>query len=114
MLYEDAAGGGGVLRDDKGVARAIFSCPSEVKDAETAEVGAIITALGLISEMGWEAYCPFFIKVGSTLVLQWLSEIESWQWMLQSLFKEIDKRRTKGCEISFCKSERRGTKWLLL
>lgn len=46
-----------------GVARAIFSDPSEAKDAVTAKVGAIIAAFGLISDMVWVATVHFLLKL---------------------------------------------------
>lgn len=55
VKYEDAMGSGGVLKDDKGIARAVFWGPSEAKDADIAEVGAIKIALDLVSSMGGAA-----------------------------------------------------------
>ncbi|KAH1064465.1 hypothetical protein J1N35_029452 [Gossypium stocksii] len=49
-----AFGGGGVLRDKKGIVRALFSGPSDACDAESAELGAIITALDVFIDMGWK------------------------------------------------------------
>ncbi|MBA0791847.1 hypothetical protein Gohar_016395, partial [Gossypium harknessii] len=38
VVFEDKAGGGGVLRDENGVARALVSSPSEAKGVELAEL----------------------------------------------------------------------------
>lgn len=52
VMFEDAAGGGGVVRDDEGIARALFLGPSEAKDTDIIEAGAIKVALDLIFSMG--------------------------------------------------------------
>lgn len=90
VVYEDVVRGGGVLRDEDGVVRAIFTGPSEEKDADMAEVGAIKVALDLFSGMGWPINCPLLVEVGSNLVLNWLSEIKSRSRILQSIFINID------------------------
>ncbi|MBA0758963.1 hypothetical protein Gotri_021910, partial [Gossypium trilobum] len=68
VVFEDKAGGGGVLRDE-GVARAFFSSPSEAKDAEFAELKSIGVALELYEGMGWATCCPLLIEVGSNVGL---------------------------------------------
>ncbi|KAA3454316.1 putative purine permease 11 [Gossypium australe] len=65
VVFENKAGGGGVLRDEDGVARALFSGPSEAKDSELAELKLIGVALELYEGMGWATCCPLLIEVGS-------------------------------------------------
>ncbi|MBA0775907.1 hypothetical protein Gotri_010992 [Gossypium trilobum] len=73
VVFEAKAGGGGVLRDEDGVARALFSGPSEAKDAKLAELKSIGVALELYEGMGWATCCPLLIEVGSNVVFKWLS-----------------------------------------
>ncbi|KAG8473346.1 hypothetical protein CXB51_035460 [Gossypium anomalum] len=47
---ESALGGRGVMRDEESIVRALFSGPSDTCDAETAELGTIITALDVFIE----------------------------------------------------------------
>ncbi|MBA0721297.1 hypothetical protein Golax_008856, partial [Gossypium laxum] len=47
VVFEAKARGGGVLRDEDGEARALFSGPSEAKDAKLAELKSIGVALEL-------------------------------------------------------------------
>ncbi|MBA0746325.1 hypothetical protein Gogos_008858 [Gossypium gossypioides] len=51
VVFEDKAGGRGVLRDEYRVARALFSGPSEAKDAKLAELKSIGVALELYEGM---------------------------------------------------------------
>ncbi|KAH1064470.1 hypothetical protein J1N35_029457, partial [Gossypium stocksii] len=44
----------GVLRDEEGIVRALFSGPSDAWDAKSTELGAIITALDVFIDMGWK------------------------------------------------------------
>ncbi|MBA0624330.1 hypothetical protein Godav_009708 [Gossypium davidsonii] len=50
VVFEAKAGGEGVLRDEDGVARALFSGPSEAKDAKLAELNSTGVALELYEE----------------------------------------------------------------
>nr|KJB12850.1 hypothetical protein B456_002G039400 [Gossypium raimondii] len=86
VVFEDKAGGGGVLRDENGVARALFSSPSEAKG------------------MGWVTCCPLLIEVGSNVVFKWLSEIESRPGKLYYFFAKIERRSY----LSFEKAEHMG------
>ncbi|KAH1129202.1 hypothetical protein J1N35_000580 [Gossypium stocksii] len=47
---ERAWGGGGMMRDEDGIVRAMISGPSNACDTETAELGAIVTALDVFIE----------------------------------------------------------------
>ncbi|TYI96019.1 hypothetical protein E1A91_D01G039500v1 [Gossypium mustelinum] len=104
VVFEDKAGGGGVLRDE-GVARAFFSSPSEAKDAEFAELKSIGVALELYEGMGWATCCPLLIEVGSNVVFKWLSETESRPGKLYYFFAEIERSY-----LSFEKAEHMGNK----
>ncbi|MBA0866634.1 hypothetical protein Goshw_022979 [Gossypium schwendimanii] len=73
VVFEAKAGGGGVLRDEDGEARALFSGPSKAKDAKLAELKSIGVALELYEGMGWATCCPLLIEVGSNVVFKWLS-----------------------------------------
>ncbi|MBA0549816.1 hypothetical protein Golob_020825 [Gossypium lobatum] len=104
VVFEDKAGGGGVLRDG-GVARAFFSSPSEAKDAEFAELKSTGVALELYEGMGWATCCPLLIEVGSNVVFKWLLETESRPAKLHYFFAEIERSY-----LSFEKAEHMGNK----
>lgn len=53
------------------------------------------------------------VEVRSTLVLNWLFEVKLKLWMMQSIFLNIDRRRMRGCKISFCKAEQQGNEMAL-
>ncbi|MFQ6619101.1 hypothetical protein Gotur_000946 [Gossypium turneri] len=52
MTTEEAMGCGGVLRDEEGNVRALFSGLCDAINADSTELGAIITALDVIIEIG--------------------------------------------------------------
>lgn len=52
VVNEEVVAGFGVLRDEAGVARALFSGPIAAKDVDFAEVCAIMVALDMYSGMG--------------------------------------------------------------
>ncbi|KAH1064468.1 hypothetical protein J1N35_029455 [Gossypium stocksii] len=54
VAFVGAFGSGGVLRDKEGIVRALFSGHRDACDAESAELGAIITALDLFIDIGWK------------------------------------------------------------
>ncbi|KAK5838826.1 hypothetical protein PVK06_007566 [Gossypium arboreum] len=60
IAFEDTIDGG-VMRDEEGIVRALFSGPNDTCDAETAELGAIITALDVFIDIDWKGsgfyYC---------------------------------------------------------
>ncbi|KAG8493307.1 hypothetical protein CXB51_010707 [Gossypium anomalum] len=99
---------GGVLRNSKGVARAVFSGPCAAKDSYAAEVGAISLALDVFLEMGWKGRCSLIIKVGSTEVFSWVVNKGSRLWSLFSFFKEVDFRLSSIGNVSFSRVDKHG------
>ncbi|TYI98808.1 hypothetical protein E1A91_D01G242900v1 [Gossypium mustelinum] len=65
VAKEDKAGCGGVLRDEEGVARSLFSGPIDAVASETTEVCVIKTALEMYIGMGWHVKVPFIIEFSS-------------------------------------------------
>ncbi|TYG72628.1 hypothetical protein E1A91_D04G035000v1 [Gossypium mustelinum] len=53
VIMEDEAGSGGVLRDNKGVAYAMFSRPIEATRLGKAELRAIKIVVEMFMSMGW-------------------------------------------------------------
>lgn len=84
---EGITGLGGVLRDEEGLARALFSGPSDADNAEFVEAAAIIAALDVFDRMGWAASYPILVDVGSSLVLKWLLKEELRPRKTQMLFR---------------------------
>lgn len=72
MAMEEATGCGGVLRDEKRIARALFSGPCEARDANSAKIEAIIIGLDVIITMGWKFPGSIIVEDGSRVVYNWL------------------------------------------
>lgn len=101
VVFEDEARGGGVLRDEDGVARAVFSGPSLAKDTRLVELMSIGVALELYKGIGWASCCPLLIEVNSNVVFKWLSKIESRLGKLHFSIAKIERRSY----LSFEKAE---------
>lgn len=108
VLSEDATGGGRVLRDEEGMARALFSRLSDAKDADSAEVVAIFLVLDMVESLGWINGVLIFLEVGSNIVLNWLSHVELRPNKRQKLFQDIDSKSKKVCCLSYGKAEQKG------
>ncbi|KAH1095952.1 hypothetical protein J1N35_012873 [Gossypium stocksii] len=104
ISFEDKAGGGGVLKDEVKVGRALLLGSSEAKDAELAELKSIRVALELYEGMGWATCCPLLIEIGSNVVFKWLSETESRPRKLHYFFAKIERRSY----LTFGKTEHMG------
>ncbi|TYH73266.1 hypothetical protein ES332_D05G317100v1 [Gossypium tomentosum] len=63
VVFEAKVGGGGVFRDEDGVARALFSGPSEAKDAKLAELKSIGVALELYEDKSGKVKLFFFAEI---------------------------------------------------
>ncbi|TYH21059.1 hypothetical protein ES288_A04G012500v1 [Gossypium darwinii] len=74
IVFEGVQGGGGVLRGEDGIVRALFSGPIDAGDAESTELGAIIIALDIIIEISWKRTGSLIIEIGSREVLSWTLE----------------------------------------
>ncbi|MBA0681403.1 hypothetical protein Goari_023209 [Gossypium aridum] len=61
---EEVTGCGGVLRDMKGVARALFSGPIVANDTDSTEVGAVFIVLDLFLSMGWKINSSLTVEIG--------------------------------------------------
>ncbi|KAH1038273.1 hypothetical protein J1N35_040016 [Gossypium stocksii] len=68
LTVEGALEVGGVLRDEEGIVRALFSGPTDACDAESAELGVISTALGILFDFGWEGRGSLVIEISSWVV----------------------------------------------
>lgn len=64
----------GILRDEKGITRAIFSGSRVARDANSAENEAIITALDITCTIGGKCLGSIIVEVGSREVFKWLKE----------------------------------------
>ncbi|KAH1063392.1 hypothetical protein J1N35_028379 [Gossypium stocksii] len=90
VIMEDEAGSGGVLRDNKGVAYAMFSRLIEATGSGKAEVRAIKIVVEMFMSMGWHEKVPLVIESSSSVVLEWLLDRSYRSWMLRNLFIGID------------------------
>lgn len=71
VAKEGKARCGGVLRDMKGIARALFSGSVTAYVADVAEASAVKVALDVFVTMNWEIYDSLFIEIGSLVALSW-------------------------------------------
>ncbi|TYH20749.1 hypothetical protein ES288_A05G454500v1, partial [Gossypium darwinii] len=55
----------GVMRDKEGIVRALFSGPSVACEVESVELGAIIIAMDVFSDIGWKGSCFLIVEMGS-------------------------------------------------
>ncbi|KAL4354799.1 hypothetical protein GQ457_06G023210 [Hibiscus cannabinus] len=69
---ESKAGCGGILRNDTGILRALFSGPLEGHGVDFAELMAIRAALELFIEAGWMGKAGLIIESDSRVVLNWI------------------------------------------
>ncbi|KAK5837513.1 hypothetical protein PVK06_013323 [Gossypium arboreum] len=104
---EGESGVGGVMRDEEGIVRALFSGPSVACDMESAELEAIIIAMDVFNDIGWKASCSLIIEMGSRKVFNWILEKSSRPWSQYSVFAEIDRRRACG-KLTFSFAEEGG------
>ncbi|KAK5841694.1 hypothetical protein PVK06_004016 [Gossypium arboreum] len=74
IAFEGTRGGGGVMRNEEGIVRALFSGPIDAGDSESAVLGAIITALDIFIEIGWKGSAYLIIELGSREVFSWILE----------------------------------------
>ncbi|KAG8480367.1 hypothetical protein CXB51_024570 [Gossypium anomalum] len=89
VASEGESGCGGVMRDDEGIVRALFSGLSDACDAESAELGAIITAMENFNEIGWKGSCSLIVEMGSRVVFNWILEKSSRPWLQQTVFANL-------------------------
>ncbi|MFQ6647445.1 hypothetical protein Gotur_021622 [Gossypium turneri] len=83
MATEEATGCGGFLRDEEETVRVLFSGPCDAIDANSIELGAIITALDVIIEMRRP-------------------------WSQQTTFADMERRLACVGEVAFSKAEQHG------
>ncbi|TYJ38376.1 hypothetical protein E1A91_A05G439600v1 [Gossypium mustelinum] len=65
VALEGESSVGGVMRDKEGIVRALFSGPSVACEVESAELGAIIIAMDVFSDIGWKGSCFLIVEMGS-------------------------------------------------
>lgn len=90
VIMEDEAGSGGVLRDNEGVAYAMFSRPIEAMGSGKAELRAIKIVVEMFMSMGWHEKVHLVIESSSSVILEWLLDRSYRPWMLRNLFIGID------------------------
>ncbi|KAG8492001.1 hypothetical protein CXB51_015318 [Gossypium anomalum] len=100
----------GVLRDKKGVTRALFSDSVTAYDVDTANASAVKTALDVFITMNWKIYDSLFIEIGSLVVLSWCVNKAMRHWFLQAMFVDIDKDLLKARKVVFSVADRTGNK----
>ncbi|KAK5841267.1 hypothetical protein PVK06_010176 [Gossypium arboreum] len=105
---EGDVGCGGVLRNSKGVVRAVFSGPCAARESSAAEVGAVCLELEVFIEMGWKGSCSLSIEVGSSNLFCWFENKCSRPWSMVSIFKDIESRVSIIGNVSFSRVDKHG------
>ncbi|KAG8497545.1 hypothetical protein CXB51_008888 [Gossypium anomalum] len=108
VAFEGESGVGGVMRDEKGIVRALFSGPSVACDAKSAELGAIITAMDVFNDIGWKGSCSLIVEMGSREVFNWILEKSSRPWSQHPVFAELDRMRASTRKLTFTLAEAGG------
>ncbi|KAK5795505.1 hypothetical protein PVK06_036773 [Gossypium arboreum] len=108
IASEVALGGGGVLRDDEGIVRALFSSLNDACDIESAKLGAIITALDVFIKIGWKGLGLLIVEIDSKVVYNWISDKTRRPWSQQATFADLEMRIVCVGELSFSLAELNG------
>ncbi|KAK5840747.1 hypothetical protein PVK06_009650 [Gossypium arboreum] len=108
IVNEDDVGFGGVLRDEDGVARAVFSGPVVANESCAAEVGAISIALDIFTAMEWMSKSSLSIELGSKEVFRWIENKGLRLWELDPSFREIDSRLSRLGNVCFVMADKNG------
>ncbi|EOY04744.1 Uncharacterized protein TCM_019931 [Theobroma cacao] len=92
---------GGVLRDDKGAVKMVFSKKAGWGDANLAEALAVGEAMILFATSSWANSTGIIIESDSMNVVSWASLPEKSPWSLRQLFLQIAllKGRVAGWQI---------------
>ncbi|KAK5773308.1 hypothetical protein PVK06_049614 [Gossypium arboreum] len=93
------------MKDEEGIVRALFSGPSDACDAESAELGAIITAMDVFTDIGWKGSCSLIVEMGSKVVYNWILEKSRIPWSQQTYFADFDRKRACPRKLSFSLAE---------
>ncbi|KAK5844416.1 hypothetical protein PVK06_000554 [Gossypium arboreum] len=108
VALEGESGIGGVMRDEEGTVRALFSGPSVACDAEYAELGAFIIAMDFFHDIGWKGSCSLIVEMGSMEVLNWILKKSSRPWSQHPVFAKLDRRRACARKLTFTLAEAGG------
>ncbi|KAB2092291.1 hypothetical protein ES319_A02G019800v1 [Gossypium barbadense] len=100
--------GAGVLRDMKGVARALFSGPISTNDADSAKAGMVFVALDLFLSMGSKINSYLIVETGSKMVYNWCLNKDMRPWSLQTAFLDIERKIELVGRIVFLMADQKG------
>ncbi|KAK5835102.1 hypothetical protein PVK06_010788 [Gossypium arboreum] len=105
MTIGEAMGYGGVLRDEEGNVRALFSGPCDAIDVDSSELRAIITTLDVIIEIRWRGTGLIIFEIGSLVAYNWLLNKHKRPWLQQATFVDMERRLAYEGEVAFSKAE---------
>ncbi|KAL4284097.1 hypothetical protein GQ457_16G022540 [Hibiscus cannabinus] len=82
MVEIGKVGCGGILRDDSGLIRALFSGPVDGAYINVARLLAISYALDLFCEINWDGLFGLLVELESQVVLNWITKpnLRPWKW----------------------------------
>ncbi|MBA0679959.1 hypothetical protein Goari_011697, partial [Gossypium aridum] len=90
VVLEDKTGCGGILRDDKRVACALFSGRIEARGTKMAEIMAIKKVMDMYIRSSRKAHVPLIIELCSFVASEWLTNRSYRSWSLRKIFGDID------------------------
>ncbi|XVF82519.1 hypothetical protein PTKIN_Ptkin16aG0055800 [Pterospermum kingtungense] len=94
------AGIGGVLRDDKGMVKLVFSKPVGVMDSNLAELLAAREAFIIYSDSQWAQSYKLLIESDSLNVVKWIKDPSSSPWRFRTIISFIENLKLKICDWS--------------
>ncbi|KAK9285427.1 hypothetical protein L1049_024620 [Liquidambar formosana] len=104
----DGSSIGGVLRDDKGCFRCVFSEPIGVMDSNVAELMAIRKALNLFADSIWASSSKLIVASDSVVALAWVSGKEAIPWKLRFVFNDIGSLQSRISGVLYTRLLREG------
>ncbi|KAK8667971.1 hypothetical protein V6N13_105443 [Hibiscus sabdariffa] len=98
----DRAGCGGVLSNEVGTIRAIFSGPTEVKGREFSVLIALKVALVSFLLSAWHGKVALVVGTDSNLVQKWVNDFSLCSWCWWPLLLEIKKLLRDVGRVQIC------------
>lgn len=92
----------------EGIARALFSGPFAVNDADSAEAGVVVTALELFLSMEWKITGSLIIEISSKVMLNCCLNNDMRPWSLQTTFSDFERKIVQVGNVVFSMADQKG------
>ncbi|TYH87967.1 hypothetical protein ES332_D01G154800v1 [Gossypium tomentosum] len=83
----------------------LFSRPCDAINVESAELGAIFAALGVIIEIGWRGIGLIIVEIRSLVAYNWLLNKHRRPWSQQTTFANMEMRLACVGEVALSKAK---------